>query len=216
MLQAPSGELSLHRVCHGIFLEDETSQNATFTTTEYTHTPQDGYDGFGGTFAPTPNPLYDPKNSKSGLKHLQRHGMKRDDICLFVDTFCSGKELYLTAGSIALPATVCSQPGLPLPLPLSHQRTTALYGNDDAQHKSSKRVRSAAAVSTALATATLGAGASSSAPAAESVCARPKRKGKGKARARKRKKKVDPSDEDGLTSFAAALCHPFRVTNRRW
>lgn len=45
-------ELLLHRVTHGLMIDDATSAEAMFTTTEYEHTSQAGVRGLFGTFVP--------------------------------------------------------------------------------------------------------------------------------------------------------------------
>lgn len=45
-------ELVLHRVAHGMMIEDATSEDVSFTTTEYAHTPLPGVRGLFGTFVP--------------------------------------------------------------------------------------------------------------------------------------------------------------------
>eukprot|EP00965_Chrysotila_dentata_P134441 4446117-Pleurochrysis_carterae.AAC.1 len=37
---ACTSEVALHRVTHGIFIDDKDKSDASFTTLEYTHTPQ--------------------------------------------------------------------------------------------------------------------------------------------------------------------------------
>lgn len=45
-------QLVLHRVTHGLMIEDAQSEKLSFTTTEYEHTPQQGVPGLFGTFLP--------------------------------------------------------------------------------------------------------------------------------------------------------------------
>lgn len=45
-------ELVLHRVAHGLMIDDATHLELSFTTIEYEHTPQPGVPGLFGTFAP--------------------------------------------------------------------------------------------------------------------------------------------------------------------
>lgn len=47
-----AGHVALHRVTHGLTLEDATNSEISFTTTEYEHSPQDGVQGLWGTFLP--------------------------------------------------------------------------------------------------------------------------------------------------------------------
>eukprot|EP00965_Chrysotila_dentata_P152116 5026546-Pleurochrysis_carterae.AAC.1 len=49
-------ELQLHRVAHGLVIEEAMAPNISFSTAEYTHTPQPGMNGFWGHFSQTPNP----------------------------------------------------------------------------------------------------------------------------------------------------------------
>lgn len=52
LLVRQGSQLVLHRVTHGLMIEDAESDKLSFTTTEYEHTPQDGVPGLFGTFSP--------------------------------------------------------------------------------------------------------------------------------------------------------------------
>eukprot|EP00965_Chrysotila_dentata_P059541 1975911-Pleurochrysis_carterae.AAC.1 len=58
-VQLPGRELELHRVVHGLLIEDATAPHLSFSTSQYTRFPQPGVPGFGGYFSLSPNPAYD-------------------------------------------------------------------------------------------------------------------------------------------------------------
>eukprot|EP00965_Chrysotila_dentata_P131274 4339742-Pleurochrysis_carterae.AAC.1 len=59
-------DVVLHRVVHGIFVDDTSKKDVNFTTLEYVHSPQPGCPGLLGTFHAKENPHFDPKDAKSG------------------------------------------------------------------------------------------------------------------------------------------------------
>ena len=77
------GDIQLHRVANGVFMEDALTESILFTTLEYTHFPQAGYTGFCGHFRPKLNPNFDPKDRKSGDKFVRHHGRTREDVVVY-------------------------------------------------------------------------------------------------------------------------------------
>lgn len=57
-------QVQLHRVTHGLMIEDATAMDLSFTTCEYAHSPQEGVRGLFGTFAPKVN---EPAHSRDEL-----------------------------------------------------------------------------------------------------------------------------------------------------
>lgn len=76
-------DVQLHRVAHDLAVDDATVKDITFVTAEYTHKPQEGYNGWFGTFSPTPNTAHDPHDKKKGGKFLRHQHVTRDDIVLY-------------------------------------------------------------------------------------------------------------------------------------
>lgn len=75
--------MQLHRVAHGMCIDDALERELSFTTSEYMHTPQEGVDGLWGTFEPALNPSFDPTNKKSGTKFARHHNITRDAIVVY-------------------------------------------------------------------------------------------------------------------------------------
>lgn len=82
-VRLPNKEVQLHRVANGLFMIDAVESKLSFTTVEYTHTPQEGVDGLWGTFQPALNDLFDPKDKKSGTKFSRHHNVGRDAIVVY-------------------------------------------------------------------------------------------------------------------------------------
>ena len=83
-MQPPSGELSLHRIANGVFLENALSQHIRFSSAEYSQVVQSSaHGGFWGRFELRANPNYDPLNAKKGPQYVRRHQMSREEIKLY-------------------------------------------------------------------------------------------------------------------------------------
>eukprot|EP00965_Chrysotila_dentata_P054416 1805161-Pleurochrysis_carterae.AAC.1 len=65
-VQLTNGELELHRVAHGLIIENATAPCLSFSTSEYRHFPQPGVPGFWGNFSLAPNPAYDERDPRKG------------------------------------------------------------------------------------------------------------------------------------------------------
>ena len=84
LLQPPSGELSLHRISNGIFLENALCPHIRFSSAEYSQVVQSSaHGGFWGRFAPKANPNFDPLNAKKGPQYIRRHQMSREEVKLY-------------------------------------------------------------------------------------------------------------------------------------
>eukprot|EP00965_Chrysotila_dentata_P113363 3746394-Pleurochrysis_carterae.AAC.1 len=60
---AAAPRLTLHRIVHGMFMQDACEQNATFTTLRYAHVPHPGVPCLFGTFSPLLNAAYRSDNA---------------------------------------------------------------------------------------------------------------------------------------------------------
>ena len=119
----------MHRVAHGLCIEDNGREDISFTTVELAHRSQDGYDGFWGHFAPRENPTFDPKDSKSS-KFLRHFHVKRADILVYnvqvfelpaPDDHPTAKLVYVATSSLRkLAAVSTAQPDIPEELPETH------------------------------------------------------------------------------------------------
>ena len=119
----------MHRVAHGLCIEDNGREDISFTTVELAHRSQDGYDGFWGHFEPRENPTYDPKDSKSS-KFLRHFHVKRADILVYnvqvfelpaPDDHPTAKLVYVATSSLRkLAAVSTAQPDIPEELPETH------------------------------------------------------------------------------------------------
>mmetsp|Transcript_29047 Transcript_29047/g.66744 ORF Transcript_29047/g.66744 Transcript_29047/m.66744 type:complete len:400 (-) Transcript_29047:178-1377(-) len=82
-VQMPGMPLKLHQVCNGLFMQMASEEDISFTTVEYTHTPQQDVPGLWGTFTKTVNQHFDPQDSKSGTKFVRHNGVVREYIIVF-------------------------------------------------------------------------------------------------------------------------------------
>ena len=73
----PTKQLSLHRVVNGACMTDATSEEISFTTTEYEHSVQLGIAGFWGTFDLKPNPIYNSRDKATGSKFIRHQNMSK-------------------------------------------------------------------------------------------------------------------------------------------
>eukprot|EP00965_Chrysotila_dentata_P152902 5054051-Pleurochrysis_carterae.AAC.1 len=64
-------------------MQEAQRQDITFTTVDYTHTPQAGVHGFWGTFTPKRNPSYSRENPRSGGKFCRHARLNRSQIVLY-------------------------------------------------------------------------------------------------------------------------------------
>ena len=74
--------VALHRVAHGLCIEDALHDKITFSTVEMAHNAQEGYTGFWGYFTLKENPTFDPKDTKSS-KYMRHYHVKRSDILVY-------------------------------------------------------------------------------------------------------------------------------------
>eukprot|EP00965_Chrysotila_dentata_P069958 2310849-Pleurochrysis_carterae.AAC.1 len=72
--------LALHRVLNGIYMTYARLPDATFSATEYCHTPLSGVPGLWGTFAPRVNSAYDVHNKRSGTKFTRHNHLHREAV----------------------------------------------------------------------------------------------------------------------------------------
>ena len=122
---APNSPVQLHRVCHGAIISEATAPEILFTTLEYKHTPQEGVQGFFGTFSPTPNPSYDARNAKkSGGKMLRHKNVDRSCVKVYnVRTFNAKGALCVSYESLKELSSSCEGFQLPSRVPTSHAHT---------------------------------------------------------------------------------------------
>jgi hypothetical protein len=134
-IQLPGRELELHRVAHGIILDDATSADISFTTVSYHHTPQNGVQGFFGTFEMTDNPAYDPHDTRKGPMYLRHRNLTREVIRLYdVQVFTQrvkgpdgSTRTHLRVQSSSLQALAAASPSHPMPrqIPATHLNSEA-------------------------------------------------------------------------------------------
>ena len=67
----------------GAFIEDATSPDISFQTSEYVQTPNPLLGGFWGTFTMKPNPDYNPSNKKAGGLFVRHNDIAREPIKLY-------------------------------------------------------------------------------------------------------------------------------------
>ena len=128
--QLPGCPLALHRVVHGLLIDDATDPNLRFTSAEYVHSAQDGVPGLWGTFEKKENPLYDPKDPRKGTMYVRHHDLSREVVCLYaVETFTTKDKaadgevttsLRVKASTLERLASVCPDVCMPSRLPASH------------------------------------------------------------------------------------------------
>lgn len=82
-VKLPHKGVQLHRVANGLYIDDAVLHDISFTTAEYTHTPQDGVSGFWGTFEPALNAAFNPADRKSGTKFSRHQNIGRDVIIVY-------------------------------------------------------------------------------------------------------------------------------------
>jgi len=128
-VQMPGCNIDLHRVVHGVCIDDATDPDLHFTAGVYDHTPQRGFSGFWGIFELRPNPLYDPKDPRKGTKFVRLKDVRRDAICLYaVETFTTKEKvngemqtcLRVKASSLDRLSQVCPHMPMPAKLPGTH------------------------------------------------------------------------------------------------
>ena len=132
-VKPPGGSLALHRVANGLCIDDATAKDAAFTTVEYTHSPQAGFDGFWGTFTLRENTDYNANDKRTGTKFVRHQQMTRENVVLFdVQTFTSarsdgeaGNQLRVSSVSLRALFDVSSHPSIPSVLPPAHQMGAA-------------------------------------------------------------------------------------------
>lgn len=78
-LQLPSKPVSLHRVCNGLFIEDATAEEISFSTLEFTTTKDTSHMGLNGDLVAAENSDY-TQGKKGSTKTLRHHGVTRDAI----------------------------------------------------------------------------------------------------------------------------------------
>ena len=107
---------------------DATQEDITFTTVEYTHTPQAGFPDLFGTFEMKVNPDYDSKNNKSGMKFVRHAQLRREDVLVYnvqttrVELNNNDKNIKIDIVSLhALAAVMAPLYPVPAVLPASHQ-----------------------------------------------------------------------------------------------
>eukprot|EP00965_Chrysotila_dentata_P059677 1979764-Pleurochrysis_carterae.AAC.1 len=128
MRSSTAAPLTLHRVVHGIFMQNATGADVTFTTCEYEQALDPLLRGLWGSFVPLKNAMYDKNNVRSGTKFVRRAGMTRANVQLYdVRVFYKERKqlLYIAAESLCalqlkLPADC---PPWPTPLPVTHVGT---------------------------------------------------------------------------------------------
>ena len=127
--QMPGCNIELHRVVHGVCIDDATDPDLQFTTGVYDHTPQRGFSGFWGIFELRLNPLYDPKDPRKGTKYVRLKDVRRDAIRLYsVETFTTKEKvngelqicLRVKASSLDRLSQVCPHMPMPAKLPETH------------------------------------------------------------------------------------------------
>lgn len=80
-VQLPNKRIQLHRVSHGLFIDDATATDLSFSTLEYSPTPETANMGMDGDLVPTPNPEFDLAKKKRGNTiTVRHHGIGRDVI----------------------------------------------------------------------------------------------------------------------------------------
>ena len=130
-VQLPGCDLALHRVVHGLVIDDAKEPGLRFTSAEYVHTPLPKVLGLWGTFAPMLNLAYDPRDPKKGTMYIRHQDLDRSVIKLYhVQTFITKEKvaggsrptavLRVKASSLDLLSRIC--PNLPMPskIPSSH------------------------------------------------------------------------------------------------
>lgn len=92
-VRVPHKGVQLHRVAHGLFIEDAVQSELSFTTAEYNHVPQEVVDGFWGHFEPALNGAFDPNDKTTGTKFARHHNVGRDSIVLYnVQVWCGNEQ----------------------------------------------------------------------------------------------------------------------------
>ena len=130
-VQLSGCDLALHRVVHGLVIDDATQAGLRFTSAEYVHTPHPKVLGLWGTFAPKLNLAYDPRDPKKGTMYIRHQDLDRSVIKLYhVQTFTTKEKLAgdsrptsvlrVKASSLDLLSRIC--PNLPMPskIPMTH------------------------------------------------------------------------------------------------
>eukprot|EP00965_Chrysotila_dentata_P246062 6206933-Pleurochrysis_carterae.AAC.2 len=126
-LPADTG-LTLHRVAHGIFYQDATEQDATFTTLEYTHTPAPTQPDLWGTFTPRLNTNYNPANVRSGTKFVRHSSLSRSEVVMY-NVKMLQQPLRIAASALEQLASIRpAQYPFPASIPTSHRQPEAGSG----------------------------------------------------------------------------------------
>ena len=151
LVQMPGVALALHQVNNGVMLHASQERDLQFTTVEYFHTPQDGIQGFWGTFEKKPNPNYDPKNVKSGTKFVRHDNITRDmivlhDVQTWMDTSVDPKRLRVQQRSLeVLSRSHPNDFAMPSPVPPSHAQPTQQQPRQQAEAGAPRRRQQAEA-----------------------------------------------------------------------
>lgn len=87
-VQLPNKPVQLHRVAHGLFIQDALEAELSFTTAEYTHIPQEDIPGLWGVFEPAENPTYDARDKKTGTKFARHQNVGREVILVYDVKVC--------------------------------------------------------------------------------------------------------------------------------
>lgn len=82
-IKLPQTSVQLHRVAHGLCIDDALQPELSFTTVEYKHTPQPGVDGFWGIFEPAENESRDATAKKPGNKFARHYNIGRDAVVMY-------------------------------------------------------------------------------------------------------------------------------------
>ena len=83
-VQLPGSSAALHQVCNGALLERATHEEMSFSTVEFTHSPQQLVPEFFGTFEKKLKPTFNAMDSKSGTKFIRHSGISREHVQLLV------------------------------------------------------------------------------------------------------------------------------------
>ena len=137
----PNQTLQLHRVASGAFIEDATSPDISFQTSEYVQTPNPLLGGFWGTFTMKPNPDYNPSNKKAGGHFVRHNDIAREHIKLYTVQVVivrlapiPGERpttyVRVLAESLARLSRVCPEFPMPASLPESHAEDEDLEDED--------------------------------------------------------------------------------------
>lgn len=80
-VQLPHKKVALHRVSNGLYIDNATAKDLSFSTIEYTQTPETTALGMDGDLIPAPNPEYDLAKKKRGMTvSIRHHGIGREVI----------------------------------------------------------------------------------------------------------------------------------------